>query len=55
MWYNYDFFSQEYRPEGSICGLHGGSEVTPGGPQQNLDNRGGCGFAPFPVQELTLF
>lgn len=29
-----------------FCGLHGRSRVNPDGWQQNLNNRGSCGFRP---------
>ena len=55
-WYKWSFLTGKHTATRSTCGLHGGADVTPGGPQQNLNNRGSCGFLPLhkPTQ-LSLF
>lgn len=43
-WSKWFFLIGKHAGTRAICSLHGGIEVTPGGPQQSLDNRGSCGF-----------
>lgn len=58
-WYCYNFFDRKYDYDsGPICGLHGGTKVNPsrGAKQMNLDNHGGCGYAPKErCKQLKLF
>lgn len=55
-WFKWPLLIGKHAGTRSICSLHGGIEVTSGGPQQNLDNRGSFGFLPLnEPKQLTLF
>ena len=48
-WYKWSFLTGKHTATRSTCGLHGG-------PQQNLNNHGSCGFLPLhKPKQLTLF
>lgn len=36
-WFKWSFLTGKHTEIRSICGIHGGTKVTPRGPQHNLD------------------
>ena len=55
-WFKWSFLTGKHTADKPQCGLHGGATVNPDGPQQNLNNRGSCGFLPLHKEkQLTLF
>lgn len=56
LWYNYNFLDAKYE-EGSFCGLHGGREVDPDGPQVQMlrsEGKPDCHFV-SKYRQLSLF